>query len=107
MQLHYNKLKHSTLCTVCHSLAAKRDNMGQSPLEAVIEYLDDLDDDPEEPGNLDGQFEVALYLVNCGCGGDQEKIRILCGACYWGNLDVVKKLVEGLKLDPSECFHII
>ena len=81
--------------------------MGQSPLDAVIEYLDDIADDPEEPGNPDDQFDVALYLVSHGCGGDQEKIRVLCGACYWGYLDVVTKLVEELKFDLSECSYTV
>ena len=51
-------------------------------------------------------MDVALYLINCGCGGDEERVDVLCRACYWGNLDAVKELVEQHKVDPtSEWVH--
>ena len=44
---------------------------------------------------------VAYYLMrNCGCGGEEEKNTLLCRACYHGELDVVKKLVTQLKVNP-------
>ena len=46
--------------------------------------------------------DVADYLIrSCGCGGEIEKIELLCKACYHGKLDVVKVLVMYHKLDPN------
>jgi len=47
------------------------------------------------------KFQAALYLINCGCGGDEEKARLLCDACSMGEIDIVKKLVERHKIDPN------
>ncbi len=39
-----------------------------------------------------------------GCGSDEDKAKLLCGACQWGKLGVVKELVEEHQVDPtSEC----
>ena len=45
--------------------------------------------------------DIALYLINRGCGGDEHKVRLLFKACYYGRLDVVKELVEQHKVDPK------
>ncbi len=71
-----------------------RDDEGQSPLDKALENL--YDDD--------GCVDVALYLMSRGCGGDEDKAKLLCAACGWGKLDVVKELVQQHKVDPmSEC----
>ncbi len=73
-----------------------RDDEGQSPLDRALENLDDYDE---------GCVDVALYLMSRGCAcGDEERAKLLCGACQWVKLDVVKELVEQHKVDPrSEC----
>ena len=50
--------------------------------------------------------EVAHYLMRHGCDGDKKtRIKLLCGACRRGKLDIVKDLVEQQTLDPrSESF---
>ncbi len=58
-----------------------------------------LDNVLEEP--YDFEVDVALYLVNHGSGSDENKAKLLCRACYWGKLDVVKELVEQHKVDPK------
>ncbi len=72
-----------------------RDDEGQSPLDKALDY----------PYGNDGCVDVALYLMSRGCAcGDEDKAKLLCGACQWGKLDVVKELVEQQKVDPrSEC----
>ena len=55
-------------------------------------------------GNLwrEGCVDVALYLLNHGCdGNDKDKAKLLCGACEHGKLDVVKELVEQHHIIPS------
>ena len=55
-------------------------------------------------GNLsrrEGCIDVALYLLNHGCGNDENKAKLLCGACEHGKLDVVKELVEQHHIIPS------
>ena len=42
----------------------------------------------------DTRFNTALYLINHGLHDEQHKGKLLCKACEWGNLDVVKELVE-------------
>ncbi len=74
-----------------------RDDWGQSPLDIALQDL-----------YGDGSVDVALYLMSRGCAcGDEHKVKLLCGACWWGKLDVVKELVEQQKVDPkSECDNI-
>ena len=48
--------------------------------------------------------DVAHYLITRGCGGDEDKGKLLCGACWHGKLDMVKELVEQHKVNPTgEC----
>ena len=71
-----------------------RDNQGQSPLDNVLEGLDD--------SYLEGCVDVALYLMSRGCAcGDEDKAGLLCVACDFGKLGVVKELVEQYKVDPN------
>ena len=73
-----------------------KDVYGRSPLDLALENLDDNDDDD--------CIDVALYLINHSCGGDEDKNKLLCGSWWWGRLDVVKQLVEEHHCDPkSEC----
>ncbi len=66
---------------------------GQS-LDIALEYL----------SRNEGCVDVALYLMTRGCGSDEDKAKLLCGACQWGKLGVVKELVEQYKVGPkSEC----
>ncbi len=71
-----------------------RDGKGQSPpLDlALVDMYDTC-------------VDVALYLMSRGCAcGDEDKAKLLCGACLFGKLDMVKELVEQHKVDPkSEC----
>ena len=46
-------------------------------------------------------FDIANYLIKCGCHGDEIEEKLLCGACRWGKLEMVKELVEQLKVDPN------
>ena len=39
--------------------------------------------------------------MNCGCGGEDERMKLLCIACYEGELDMVKKLVVQQKVNPN------
>ena len=49
-----------------------------------------------------GCVEVALYLMNHGCpGSDEDRAKLLCGACKHGKLDVVKEMVEQHHIVPS------
>ena len=46
-------------------------------------------------------FEVANYLVKHGCHSDDLEVKLLCGACRWGNLEMVKELAGQLKVKPN------
>ena len=46
-------------------------------------------------------LDTACYLINHGVDDQQDKANVLCEACKWGNLDVVKELVEQHNVDPS------
>ena len=39
-------------------------------------------------------MDVGLYLINQGCGSKEDKGLLLCGACQYNRLDVIKELVE-------------
>ena len=72
-----------------------RDDHGQSPLDRALEDVDDEDD-----------LDLGLYLINHGCGGYEGKVELMCEACCWDRLDVVKELVELHKVDPKgECIY--
>ncbi len=66
-----------------------RDDKGWSPLDIAVESV------------VDNCVDVALYLMSRGCGGDQDKAKLLCAACRWGMLGVVKELIEQDKVDPN------
>ncbi len=69
-----------------------RDDEGQSPLDIAV------------GGVYEVCMDVALYLMNRGCGGDEDKAKLLCRACWCGRLGVVKELAEQHKVDPkSKC----
>ena len=72
-----------------------QDDDGLSPLDWALEEM-----------YVEEYVDTAHYLISRGCGGDEERGDLLCGACYHGNLDMVKELVEQLKVDPnSECVY--
>ncbi len=68
------------------------DDDGQSPLDKALEEW-------YERG--DSCVDVAHYLMSRGCGGDEDKAKLLCAACHHGRLGVVKDLVELHKVDPN------
>ena len=79
-------------CT--HVIQDVRDDEGQTPLEVALNYL----------YHDEGCVDVALYLINLGCGGDEHKRKLLCGACWRGKLDVIKELVKRYRIKPnSKC----
>ena len=68
------------------------DEFGRTPLDRAKESAEDCPD----------FFSVALYLVdNCGCGGEEERIELLCRACRYGRLDVVKQIIEKHSINPN------
>ena len=71
--------------------AGVEDHKGWSPLGRALYNLH----------TFEGRLDVGLYLINFGCGNDNDKAKLLFGACQWGRLDVVKELVEQHKLDPA------
>lgn len=81
-----------------YCLADMMDDWEQSPLNIALnsDYLYGCLDD--------GCMDVALYLMSRGCGGDEHKAKLLCAACWWGKLGVVKQLVEQDKVDPKSEF---
>ena len=74
-----------------------RNDEGQSLLDRALDGL----------FGVAGSMDIALYLINCGCGDDEDKDKLLCGACSrpsstcYGRLDVVKELVEKHHRDPK------
>ncbi len=67
-----------------------RDDEGRSPLDRALGDYND------------GCVDVALYLMSRGCAcGDEDNAKLLCAACYHGNLSVVQELVELHKVDPK------
>ncbi len=72
-----------------------RNDWGHSPLCKTLEHI-----------CKEGCVDVALYLMSRGCGDDDDddKAKLLRGACSHGKLGVVKELVEQHKFNPkSEC----
>ena len=65
--------------------------MGRSPLDVALALYKSVD--------------VALYLINHGCGDDKDKAKLLCKACGLDRLDIVKELVEEHKLDPNGRYY--
>ena len=72
-------------------------------------YTDVTDDDNESPldkamenlSQKESCFGVALYLINHGSDNDKDKAKLLCGACEYGKLDLVKELIEHHHIIPS------
>ena len=71
--------------------AGVRDNNGRSPLDSALD-CNDL---------LRSCLDVALYLINHGCGGAEDRKKLMTRACELGKLGVVKELVEQHKVDPN------
>ena len=69
-----------------------RDNQGDSLLDITFTNM-------YEYGNIDHGLSIALFLINHGVDDEQDKARLLCDACYYGKLDVVKELVEQHNVD--------
>ena len=71
-----------------------KDDEEQSPLDIALEH-----------GNTSytsNSVDIAYYLImNCGCGGEVEKMELFCRACYHGKLDLIKKLVVQHKVHPN------
>ena len=75
-----------------------RDDEGRSPLDILLEGIDDIDDS----GNKRYfDFDIAHYLLRCGFGDDEDRVKWLCKACRWGQPKVVKELVERHNVDPK------
>ena len=78
---------------MCINCTDVRDDEGQSPLDNALRGLYEVGYDC---------VDVALYLMSHGCAcGDEDKAKLLCAACYHGNMGVVKDLVELHKVDPK------
>lgn len=68
------------------------DEFGQTPLDRAKETSEDCPD----------FFSVASYLIDhCGCGGEGERIELLCRACQLGRPDVVKEIIEKHSINPN------
>ena len=61
-------------------------------MDITLTHIEEVDDP---------RFNIALYLINHGLHDEQHKAKLLCVACKWGNLDVVKELVEQHNVDPN------
>ena len=83
---------------VCIYFAAGvRDNNGRSPLDSALDGNDLL-----------GSFvDIALYMINHGYGGAEDRNKLMTRACEKGKLDVVKELVEQHKVDPNGEFSYV
>ena len=71
-----------------------RDGPGRSLVDTTLTSMYGYDD-------CDCRLNTALYLTNHGVGDEQDKAKLLCEACKWGKLDVVKELVEQHNVDPK------
>ena len=47
------------------------------------------------------KLDIALYLINHGCDSDEDKVKLLCEACWRGELKMVKELVEQHNVNPK------
>ena len=74
-----------------------RDDEGRSPLDILLEGIHaDNNFFKREYG-----FPIALYLLRCGYGDEEDRVKWLYKACRWGELEVVEKLVERHNVDPN------
>ena len=71
-----------------------RDDEGRSPLDILLEEINDT-------SKRYYGFNIALYLLSCGYGDDEGRVKWLYKACSWGELEVVKELVERHNVDPK------
>ena len=66
------------------------DNKGESPLDVAL-----------RPNTFKkGSVEAIHYLICHGSGTHKDKAKLLCEACHWGYLNIVKELVEQHQIDP-------
>ena len=77
--------------------AGVRDGQGFSLVDIIFRNLHEFGED------FSDEFNTALYLINRGCG---DKAKLLCEACKWGNLDMVKQLVEQHNVDPDGKYYL-
>ena len=68
--------------------------------------MDDNDERPLDVALIHDKVEAADYLYSCGSGAGNDNVRLLCGACEKGELDVVKKLVETDNVNPNSKFSL-
>ena len=73
-----------------------RDNEGRSPLDILLEGMDDSNNIKRHFG-----FDIAHYLLSCGYGDEEDRVKWLYKACRWGKLEVVKELVERHNVGPK------
>ena len=73
-----------------------RDEEGRTPLDILLEGTDDLDWLEQYNG-----FLIALYLLGCSYGDEEDTVKWLYKACRWGEVEVVKQLVERHNVDPK------
>ncbi|XP_064383285.1 ankyrin repeat and KH domain-containing protein mask-like isoform X2 [Halichondria panicea] len=66
-----------------------------------------LGPDYHECDNEEGRVDVALYLINRGCGWSMHKEKLLCAASRCGKLGVVKELIEQHKVDPKKATDVM
>ena len=74
-----------------------RDNEGRSPLDILLEGIDD----PNSGNKRHFGFLIAQYLLSCGYGDDENRVKWLYKACRCGKLEVVMELVERHNVDPK------
>ena len=88
---------HSTLSLSVsepHNTLDVRDDEGMSPLDTAINKLNVYD--------AECYFEVAHYLMGCGCDSNEERLsKLLFEVCQRGKLDIVKTLIEKYMLDAK------
>ena len=88
------KVEVSKLCR-CEFFTDVQDEDGLTPLENGLEGLGTV---------YDKTMDVALYLLDRGFNDDTNRAKILCAACEYGDLDVVKKMIEEYKTEyKSKC----
>ena len=66
-----------------------RDDEGRSPLDILLKGAHNGMDDPIK--RYYG-FQIAHYLLSCGYGDEEDRVKWLYEACRWGKLEVVKEL---------------
>ena len=85
---------HSLSLTVICVTVDVRDNEGRLPLDILLEGIDNF-------FKRDYGFDIASYLLSCGYGDVEDRVKWLYKACRWGQLEVVKELVDTHDVDPK------